>query len=637
MKNKKFLALTALILCLSMLFVACSKEEPEPLNPPAPSLADIFNLDWTRPNSEQPLISKAKKISLPEDIDYEQVDNLLIYTDPSEDNNKIRVYDFVKEENVLLRTDSSNTTNNYTITVDDDYSYKTSVYSKTKNYVYAPNGDTVIVLTVKYTVEASYLERHESYYVSAFDDYIHDYLYDFAPELKKTTYTINVYNASDTTKPIQTVNSNTIKSWINQGDFDYYFDSIVIQNLPVIATSYDNEYIAEDLFVNNGKIYRCDNDDNVTFVRDVGLTNIESWYEKANDYYIASGEATLTLFDSNLKPIATYEFPSYALNQDYYVLNSGNVWIQYHVQLDEDATEYDIFDPDWGNEKYDVVTLILSAQNGAVTEINANYTIETLETAKSSDPDYNNYYNASISNLALVYYIKDGRLNTAETACDIVALDDNGTITKSLKLFDTWASLPSNIGNGYFVAYTTYGTYMVMDKDSNVITDNMGFSSYVSGMLSTYDYVFMSDGIYNTAGEKVYDLSQKDAWCECLDYERNIAFFSYLDTDGMKKYKLFNNGTVTDIGQIDAIGESTNNNGTYLQYVGLTVFGYYTESVTETENDTTYTYKYYSADGTWLATTHYELYGVAFFDGTYLYAGEMETGNTYQTIYFKFS
>ena len=155
---------------------------------------------------------------------------------------------------------------------------------------------------------------------------------------------------------------------------------------------------------------------------------------------------------------------------------------------------------------------------------------------------------------------------------------------------------------------------------------------------TTQDYILTANGIYNDLGEKVYDLTDKVYDTEILDYERNIVLISVLAEDGVEKIELFNNGKVTSVGKMDATGERENATGEWLYDFDTTSFGYYTVNVTKTSTKTNYTYKYYSVDGTLLATTDYRLSYVASYDGVYLYTGNMKTAAGITTpVYYKFS
>ena len=281
MKNKKFLVLTALILCLSILFIACGEEKPE--EPPAPTLADIFNMDWTRPAPDTALISNYQTIDLPEGVNLasaSKYENLLVYKAPYNPNITY-VYDYTNGQTILTATDSYSENNNYQLLDQNNEPYFVIATNYMKNHLYvAPNADFIIILTETYTAEGIY-NTYDSNSVSV-DNFgsIHDYRQD-QNGMKNTTYAISVYNVADTSAPILTVASNTIKSWIKNNGFASEFKAVVMDNLPVTDPKIDNK-IAEDLFVQDGKIYRFDSEDNVTFVRDAGLTNTDATFTKAN-------------------------------------------------------------------------------------------------------------------------------------------------------------------------------------------------------------------------------------------------------------------------------------------------------------------------------------------------------------------
>ena len=650
MKTKRLLALIAALLCLSMLFVSCKKknEEPEeetsdttaaPTETAPEGLAKIFNLDWTRPAPESTVATKKTDLTL-NMSNRSSVNNLIHYTDPTNSNIQC-VYDYVAEKDILTLTDSVTSAE---MPVEGT---TRTVYTHVNNYVYMPSGKNVVVLTVTYLSLNEY--SNDTLYLNYFWDHVHSYLNDSYDELT-TTYKITVYNAADTTTPVKTIGSDTIKSWIylqeESGEtisFSTLFYNNVVKDLALSLDSleYDSyRELADDLILHDNKIYRVDSDENLTLVREVGMTNVSAGqtYSMSENYYYHGR----TIYDKSLNPIDTWSVPSYCRFFNDYVLNNGDLLVQYTVLLDETAEDYDYLEvtSSYGglaNYKYDLHTFIVSAKDGKMTEIDADYKIQEWDTAYSTNPDYNDYYAEGIENLAMVSYIEDGRLDTSAAKYDLVSLDNEGEIVESLKLYDEWTTIPGNDGTGYFSAQTVHSTIMVMDKDGKILTDKMSFDTtgYLTG---TRNYFLFQDGIYDMVGTKVYDLTDKIFEYSELDFERDTLLITVLADDGVMKVDLFNKGTVTTIGTMDATGVNTDGENVTLREVNTTSFGYYTKAVTKDAGGTeTTTYNWYNVEGTLLATTNYALTRVASYDDVYLYTGQMQTADGYTTVYHKFS
>ena len=644
MKAKRFLALIALLLCASMLFVSCKKEEEAPeVVEDTITLSDIFNMSWSRPAPEGSLPTQNVKVDLKMSSEYTR-DNLIIYKDV-ENSDITRIYDYVAQKELVSFTDSMTAQEDAKVTLaDSEESITTTVYTFVNNYVYVPSGKNIVVLTVTHKALSDYVESYKTTYLDYFEASVYNYIYDDAVEEFSTTYDLKIYSVADLTNPVKTVSDTVFKSWLYSYDFSDLFYSNVVKALPRSASSlssYTN--VADDLIVAEGKLYRVDSDNYITLVRDIGMTDVTGNYKKGEKYYydFNSSSSGLTVYDAYLNPISSYSLPSYVSysQMECFILNDGNVLLQCTVEEDEAGDKYDFMYTYSGrNYKYSLYTYVVSAADGKATEVDVNYVVYELYAATNPDPDYANYYNSEISNIASVYYFADGRLNDSKNAVDIVSMDNNANIVKSLKMYDAWAAIPFNLGNGLFSVKTVYDTNMIMDANGNILTsafydDNTNYLNEY-----TYDYTITTTGIYDAAGRSVYDLTDKSYDLDILDYDRNIVLVKILTDNGTYKLDLINNGSVTTIASMDATGE--NDEATELiDTYSITYFGFYTVTY-GTEKDV---YNYYSANGTLLITTDYQLSHEASYNGVYLYYGystpEGEADNEVEAslVYYRFS
>lgn len=644
MKAKRLLAVIALMLCASMLFVSCKKDEdPEPTPVEEPlKLSDIFNMDWKKPSSETALTTQKAELKL-NMANYAYVDNLIIYTD-SEDYNITRVYDYVAQKELLALTNSITSQDNVNVTyVGATEPFPATVYTHVNNYVYAPSGKNLVVLTVTHKSLNDYIEDHETVQVGFFDDSIYNYVYDAEIKEFSATYDLKIYNTADLSAPTKTISSNAVKSWLNahndpynSDDFDSLFYNSVVKDLTLHLDSLSSwDMISEDLITTDGKVYRIDEDGNLTFVRDIELSKIAQNYTKGEKYYYYFDYTSMTVYDSLLNPVSSFDLPTYVDTQaKFFPLNDGNVLVQYKVEEDEDGDVYDYIDVYSGrNFKYSLYTFIVSAADGTATEIDANYLIDDLYTAYIPYSYYSDYYNPEISNIAEIYYIVDSKLENASTDLDIVSLDNNGNIVKSLKIYDDWSAIPHNMGNGYFSASTVHGTEMIMDKDGKIVSNSLYYNqnSYYEYLSN---YTITNTGIYDVTGKKVYNWTDIPCEYDGLDYERNTVLIKILGDDGTYKLDLFNNGTVTTIGTMDATGGAIDSADMITDY-DITSFGFYTVSKNSEGKNV---YKYYNAVGVLVeTTTEYPLYRITSFEGVCVYRGTVEIEGGTQTVYYRFS
>ena len=657
MKTKKLLALILALLFIATAFVSC-KKTPEDLpddddtvtqkpEEETVGLGNIFNLDWKPAKSETTdTITKATKLSADAFTNFNGSPTsislgLVAYKD-STNSNVTRVYDYISEKEVFTVTDTA--------------VIEGAITTFTKNHIAIVSEKSFAVLTVKYT-NAPYINDAGTFDSDYFGYDIY-YSMDYPPE-----YTISVYNTEDVSKPSKTFNPYATRDWVRytyydytygsgssyyyeyENDLDKYFLEYIVkgslQNISQFYNHNDYELIADDLLLVCNAIYRRDKEGNLTLVRSLGIDGISSYdyYEKCGDYYYDVNDYDVTVYDKDLKAISTYAVPSYCEDADFFILRNGDVLVQYTELLDVDTDTYDYmlvenYYVGTSNQKYDLHTCIISAATGEATEINASFVVRELENTYATNPDYANYYNAKLSNIAVINYIKNSKLDVSATACDVVSMNDKGEVVESLKLHNDWAGIPENLGNGFFTVYNVRDTYTVMDKTGKILNNNVDLEGQTRNYLR--DYFVLDDGIYNMTGEKTYDLSGKIYDIYYVNASKNITLLSIVTDDGGFKYELFSNGTITAIGTKYFDPNKTSENLTLIN-CNSESYGYYTIIYDKTTGK--YTYNSYNEEGTLLHTSENYMNHVASYNGIYIYRTteyNSQTDST-STVYYKFS
>ena len=329
--------------------------------------------------------------------------------------------------------------------------------------------------------------------------------------------------------------------------------------------------------------------------------------------------ATILVYNTKFEFISAYTMPSFAEDASCYILNNGNVLIQYVVELDPYAEEYDYYEKnDLGaTEKYDLVVEIFAPKTGKVTAKDNDFVIAYVETSRDMyDATYdNNPYTDDFENIAYIFPIVDKKVDTSMIHMDLVLMDNNGKATKSLKIADgQLAELPEKIADDKYIVETVYGYAMVTLKGKTLVSFNNDLE-FAGGC------IVGERAVYNLNMESVYDLVANKA--EVIGSIGNTLFIKAGEED---KYTILalRDGQTTTVCSYNAENESN------------TVFSIEDEMVYCLYNEASNEYEYFNGAGTSLIKTTYELeiVGYSAVAKTILFAGQNDAG---ADVYYLFS
>ena len=192
--------------------------------------------------------------------------------------------------------------------------------------------------------------------------------------------------------------------------------------------------------------------------------------------------------------------------------------------------KYDIYEMDehtGETKKFDVYSVLLDPKKRTEKEIKLDYIVSEITTGgeliRTSGND--GLYRNDVDNIAYIYRIDNSQIDYSDTGADVVLMDNNARIKKSLKVIDDQkAALPTCIGENLYLASTVYGMAIV-DVEGNVLHQINNTTISVVG-----DNIVSEDKIYTLDMEEVYSL-----------YNDGGDIVTYLDgTVFLKK------GTLTD-------------------------------------------------------------------------------------------
>ncbi len=426
-----------------------------------------------------------------------------------------------------------------------------------------------------------------------------------------TTYTVEFIDNAPVFRAVKTVTGDT-ETTVTHVYYDASGDSF-------ISVEADKEVgvptlVTPEIIVINSKVYDISEDGTVDEKAELpAYLSVHAFDDYTDKYFYDLGN-TIVIYDDEFVPVATWTAPSYVENGiSTFVLNNGNVLIQYAVLLDEDAKDFDVYNADG---KYDLVSLILTPK-GKVKEINLDYIVtEVIKNTELYDEDEDkedNLYTNKFENLAVIARIENKKIDESVAGIDYVLMNNNGKAKTSLKLVDGQVYLPTMIAKDLFVVETLAGSAIVNAKGKvkfNITDDNVNIIG---------QYILTADAIYNFEFEKVYDLKSNEA--EYLTVSGDTVLVVAGDEE---KYSIiaFCNGEDEIIYKYDAEAESNKE----FELVGD--YGYLI-----IDNDAELPYSYYASNGKAIFSLESRAELVADgYDGTLLVSTVKDGVTVYYTV-----
>lgn len=381
---------------------------------------------------------------------------------------------------------------------------------------------------------------------------------------------------------------------------------------------------ALDLFTFNGKCYRVAADKTYTELTAwnelIGEDVLDSLDEKTENYYYnhvypgnnPSAETSITVYDNNLNYISSYRFPAYATGMFAGVLKDGKLLIQYSEKLPYTTEKYSYLDDE--ANKYNLVTLIFDAKKGKTSEIKSEYVFQYIVSKSIADNETFEEVFDKVKVLALGYEILDGRLDTGHSAAQVLVLNENGKVQSSLtKMFPGMVGMAEPIAENLYSYETGTGEIYVANKDGKVL----GNISGSRGM--NEKYIFGETKLYNLDMTVAYDFGAQK-----LSYKMENG--KILHTDQGVFFEKEDGSVYFYSGELKEVISKLQ-----LVWKTLTVEDEYF-IVRHAEGALDVTYTCFSANGTSLLTTDYEVSPIASYEGVFLFKGLKNGDNVYYRL-----
>ena len=316
-----------------------------------------------------------------------------------------------------------------------------------------------------------------------------------------------------------------------------------------------------------------------------------------DDYYYVLGD-TVIVYDRSFNAVATWSFPDYAteFESNAFVLNNGDILVQYLYVADEDAKKYDVSVVDDGETlKLNLESYIVSADNGKAKKVKLDYFVQDVVTNyELYDKDAEkteNRFTDNFDNIAEIVPIVDKKIDFSEANVDIVLMNNKGKAKGSLKLLDGKATdLPIKIGDDLYQVRTLTGGAIVKGNGKLV-------KAYNNQMRRVGACFIGEVALYDLELNPIYNLVENDA-----EVIGSVGDTVYVRAETETGYTVlsFRDGASTTL-------YTYNESDTAPALSFSTVEGVGYKTVDTASGD----HKYYNANGELLATTTYDLVKVS--------------------------
>ncbi len=657
--KKKIVLLLAAILCLSMLLASCDwlgrKGEA--------TFNSIVNPDWAGMDEDKlsVLSPNGEVVDIKGRYNYVYKGNYLVTEDHRYENGVTEPTRYIYEmpsANLILTLENKRETL-------PQANGETFIRERvTEYYIDIIDEDSFAVLTVAYDYIDEYYRYYENYGYTFDSDHFwasnipnvnaEDYMMsDLGIDINMDTR-IDVY-ADASSSPVNTFSWDVIGDWTDDHNSSSYFDDSYEST---IRNAFEDEEkdgyeIGYDLVVKGTKVYRVDEDDNETLVKDFGASAIPTnIYTETEEYYIGcyysynyySSEAYV-FYDKNLNEVFTYVAPQYFSGEEMgetqvHVLNNGNLLVQYSKGLEADAKKYDYHVPTYyGEARYDLVTLIVDPETGKETEIDLDYVVTGVSIAYDAKTD-RMCWAEGVENIVYATPIEDKLVRNDAAAVDWLNMTNDGKVKGSVKFDASLTSAPVAIGGSYLSAQNVNGETVIFNTDGEVL-NTIKYSTQGLEIIdekyivlseqvyeSGYGYRTVYQAMYDIAGNKLYDFEEKKAEIHHM-FMGYDAFITRYNDKGEIKYDVVFKGEVVDSFTLDdgfiAVDEMT-----YERQVKTGV---------DENGDDVYEYRRYNVKGELMLTSENDINNVVEADDYLIVYTMVEDDVTNETEikYYRFS
>ena len=228
------------------------------------------------------------------------------------------------------------------------------------------------------------------------------------------------------------------------------------------------------------------------------------------DYYVLSYSDREVFLNKSFEPVYTYLHPSnvYENKMQQFVLDNGNLLVQYMVALPEDASSYDFYGAEGSSfeGKFNLKSLLVNPKDGKETSLDFDGLVVEVKTETEERSYDDNQYAEGFENLVLVAPIIDKTFPTNYAHTYVASLTNAGKLEKIELVKDQGGNLPVMVAKDVYYLETRDGGAVILNAKGEVTKALNNTRLSYEG-----DYFIGSRAIYDTKLEQVFDLVENEA------------------------------------------------------------------------------------------------------------------------------
>ena len=574
------------------------------------SIAGVMNKNW--------ILAKENVISASVPVAYKGTfstpeNGFIVSTENAQDNSKrvTYVYNVNTDKELVKLADSYKEE-----TTGTGYSSIT-VYNYVSNYVDIISADYFTVLTV---TRASSRNTRATYTSSNFGAGMYAFSESNAAYFAK--YTLTVYKADGTA--VKTFTDAEIAEKCNNSiaSFDrttsgVYYD--MIKDYQPQANNNNNNNGGEifcDLTVKENKVYRKSDDGALVLVKDYGVSKMPDFksLRQIGDKYYEPFDTSIIVYGNDLTEEYTYTYPGHAASVAYSLLANGSLLIQYGIELDDGAVDFDYRTSGKDGKKYELVTMLVN-KDGNTKLDNVDFKLIAIRPSLAG-ADGQKIYADNVENLAIVVPIVENQpIDTAPSNWQLMIIsNDCKNISRVVVDGERIVDFPEPLNDDCFFVNVYGGGKVVYNENGDKLGKLESFDP--SALLGGKYICVENDAIYDLKGAKIYDLSANKA--NYVEFGDSLIIIS--NADGKVKYSTFIDGEIKELAG---------------QVIQASSKGYFAEKKLKDGKTDVYDYYYYNVKG-----EHIGVFGNALEiefegDGFLLMRENVTGGSTYKFNFAK--
>ncbi len=353
------------------------------------------------------------------------------------------------------------------------------------------------------------------------------------------------------------------------------------------------------------------------------------------DYIVANVSTDeIRYYDLEFNYLSKYQLPTYVEDGRIYCLSGGNALIQYSVELDSLAEEYDFAEPGSEFRKFDLVTILFDPKSGGEKEIDFEYRIANITRrpeGKTSDSQYyafSDRFTDKIENIGTVVPIENQRV-CGYNDMEFVSVSNNGSVVGVFPKIDGETVIVAPLDGDLSLATPIFGLggekAYLLDKNFDIITavddiENFEYTGFG---------IVLGDKVYDKELNVILDTSEYDSVIARTDVSMLLLKTEapqFVGGPDINKYYRFDKNGLTEIKAPD---------GKTASVIVNSYYEYYT--VTYTDDAANVRRTVYALDGTLLFDTVGSFEVISEGNGCFLVRISELQGTTVIDKYYKIS